>query len=175
MDQRGRAAASIARPLEAEVFAEGAWWPGAVLGWRHDESGECEAQVRVLAAGTEQELWVGLAAVRLPETGDRSGPLPESPAETVVMSRADLRGLMTAGLPGRGARRRRHASDLTAELPVLRSAEDEVGRHRAPAAGGRHRAEDDARPGPAPDLLTRPIRLSDVAAWPWSTSAAFGY
>jgi hypothetical protein len=175
MDQRGRAAASIAQPLEAEVSADGSWWPGAVLGWRHDESGGCQAQVRVLVSGAEQVRWVELAAVRLPEA---AGPSVAPPAETVVMSRVELRGLLASGSPGRAsARRRRHASDLTAELPVVRCAEEEPGRHRAPAAagaGGRHRAADDVRSTPEPDLRTRPIRLDDVAAWSWSASAAVG-
>lgn len=173
--------ASIAQPLEAEVLADGSWWPGAVLGWRHDQAGDCQAEVRVVVAGAEQVRWVELAAVRLPEPS-ASDVIPPAPAggqaaETVVMSRADLRELMATGLPVRPAgRRRRHASDLTAELPVVRCAEPgaAAGRHRAPA--GRHRATDGAeqavQPVAAPEPLTRPIRLGDVAGWSWSAAGA---
>lgn len=161
---------------------EGAWWPGAVLGWRHDESGGCEAEVRVVHAGAPQVRWVDLAAVRLPEPpAAAEAPVPgPPPAETVMMSRSELRGLLASGLPA--GRRRRHAADLTAEVPVVRWAEADAGRHRAPAAmAGRHRAGDDTgrlAPLPAPrsgglesERWTRPIRMDDVAGWPWSESA----
>ncbi|MGY1772148.1 hypothetical protein [Blastococcus sp. SYSU D00813] len=182
VDKRGRAVASIAQPLEAEVLADGSWWPGAVLGWRHDEAGVCQAEVRVVVAGAERVRWVDLTAVRLPQGPGGAGasvpPAREPAAETVVMSRADLRELMATGLPARPVRRRRHASDLTAELPAVRCAEGVAGagagRHRAPAAAGRHRAADGAeragRPA-APDPMTRPIRLDDVAGWSWGASA----
>ncbi len=181
MDQRSRAAASIAQPLEAEVLVDGVWRPGAVLGWQHDEAGRCRAQVRIDLPAAGRERLVELAAVRLPEPPAASVPVPvpvlqAAPAATVVMSRTELRELLSAGLPARSTgRRRRHASDLTAELPAVSCAEvaDGPGRHRAPApAGGRHRAGDDAVAVPARDLLTRPIRLDDVAAWPWETSSA---
>ncbi len=182
MDQRRRAVASIAQPLDAEVLVDDAWRPGAVLGWQHDDSGRCAAQVRVSLPGGAQERRVGLDEVRLPEAPGAAASSPEPPAATVVMSRVELRGLLAAGLPARAVvRRRRHGSDLTAELPVVRCAEsagapvplraaEAPGRHRAP--GGRHRAGDDVAEGASPDLLTRPIRLDDVAAWSWSTSSA---
>lgn len=175
--------ASIAQPLDAEVLAEGSWWPGAVLGWRHDEAGVCQAEVRVAVAGVERVRWVDLTAVRLPQSRDVAAspvaPTREPAAETVVISRADLGGLVAPGVPARpSARRRRHASDLTAELPVVRCAEPgpAAGRHRAPAAVGRHRAaepaERAARPAVTADPLTRPIRLGDVPAWSWAAPAA---
>ncbi|WP_029433272.1 hypothetical protein [Blastococcus sp. URHD0036] len=195
VDARGRAAASITQPLDAEVLADGAWWPGAVLGWRHDESGGCEAQVRVVRSGGPQVRWVDLRSVRLPEPTSLPPAAPagraEVPAETVMMSRSELRGLLASGpsgsaSPGTG-RRRRHAADLTAELPVIRCAEADPGRHRAPATAptavvGRHRAADETRrPASVPgarsggreaDLSTRPIRMDDVAGWPWSDVSA---
>ncbi|SEP14909.1 hypothetical protein SAMN05660991_03545 [Trujillonella endophytica] len=175
MDQPGRAAATIAQPLEAEVYVDGAWWPGAVLGWRHDETGRCEAHVRVHSAGGVRMIGVELAAVRLPEAAGGAPSVPEVPAETVVMSRAELRERLGQALPGRVAgRRRRHASDLTAELPVVRCVDGAAlaGRHRAPAFGGRHRAGGDTLPGSGPSLLTRPIRLDDVVAFSWGSSSA---
>ncbi|MGY1742591.1 MULTISPECIES: hypothetical protein [unclassified Blastococcus] len=181
VDVRGRAAVTIAQPLDAEVFVAGSWVPGAVLGWRHDEAGGCQAQVRVGQGGHRQERWVELPAVRLPERDAvpaGAAPAPAAappPAETVVMSRAELRGLLATGPAGRAAgRRRRHASDLTAELPAVRCADAAAapGRHRAPAGAGRHRADDTLAGPPAADLLTRPIRVEDVAAWSRRTSAA---
>jgi hypothetical protein len=181
---------------------QGAWWPGAVLGWRHDEAGGCEAEVRVLLEGVAQVRWVELGSVRLPEAPAaptpavpvvRAGSSVPSPAETVVMSRSELRGLLSSGLPAVPAgRRRRHAADLTAEFPAVRCAGPEAGRHRAPTrtparvtaapGGGRHRAGDDtgsvtAVPGPraggsASERWTRPIRMEDVAGWPWEPSAS---
>lgn len=183
VSERGRATASISQPLDAEVLVDGAWWPGAVLGWRHDEGGGCEAEVRLVLAGREQVRWTALAEVRLPEAGavpaadavTTGRPESSAPvAETVMMSRVELRGLLAASVPGRDpGGQRRHASDLTAELPVVRcpDAEAAAGRHRAPAAG-RHRADTAASPVPEPDLLTRPIRLDDVSAWSWSDSPA---
>jgi hypothetical protein len=194
VDARGRAAASITQPLDAEVLAEGAWWPGAVLGWRHDESGGCEAEVRVFLEGAPQVLWVDLGSVRLPEpragtTAPAAAPTGRadaapSPAETVMMSRSELRGLLASGPSGAPTgRRRRHAAELTAEFPVVRCAEVDAGRHRAPAtSAGRHRAIDEtgrlaAVPsprsgGPESERWTRPIRMDDVAGWPWSDASA---
>jgi hypothetical protein len=203
VDARGRAAASITQPLDAEVLADGAWWPGAVLGWRHDESGGCEAQVRVVLDGAPQVRWVELGSVRLPEppslsTAPAGAPAGRAemavPAETVMMSRSELRGLLASGpsvssgaaSSGTG-RRRRHAADLTAELPVVRCAEADPGRHRAPATAptvvvGRHRAVDETgrlasvptprSGGREAELWTRPIRMDDVAGWPWSDASA---
>ncbi|RBY85179.1 hypothetical protein DQ240_13225 [Blastococcus sp. TF02A-26] len=172
-----------------------------MLGWRHDESGACEAEVRVHVDGAVQVRWVDLGSVRLPEPPSvptvavpvverpqvAPGAAP-TPAETVVMSRAELRGLLSSGPSAAPApRRRRHAADLTAEFPVVRCAEPDAGRHRAPATAptpvvGRHRAGDDtgqlvavpgSRPGgPESERWTRPIRMQDVAGWPWGDSAA---
>ncbi len=57
------------------MLVDGVWVPGSMLGWRHDDTGACEAWVRP-RAGTPGVgvsgpdgggTWVGLAAVRLPE------------------------------------------------------------------------------------------------------------
>ncbi|MGY1745648.1 hypothetical protein [Blastococcus sp. SYSU D00695] len=194
----------MSQPLDAEVYVDGTWWPGAVLGWRHDRSGACEASVRALIGAAAREMWVELAAVRLPEPVPAPAAEPivarvaevgpaarlSGSVETVQMSRVELRRMLGDGLPARGvARRRRHASDLTAELPVVRCAEAE-GRHRAGVPAGRHRAGDEvpataARPGVgalagsvplagAGEPLTRPIRLGDVAGRPWSATSPLG-
>ena len=165
MDQRGRAAATIAQPLEAEVFVDGIWRPGAVLGWRHDGFGRCEASVRVHLAGGARVLGVDLAALRLPEAPGASPDVRQPPAATVVISRAALRKRLGEELPRRVVgRRRRHASDLTAELPAVRCAD-------GADIPGRHRAGDQALAEPASSLLTRPIRLVDLVAWSWGSSS----
>ena len=61
----GRAAVFTHR--SPEVYADGAWWPGSILGWRHDEAGGCQVRVRLVVAGTQETTWSDLAALRLPE------------------------------------------------------------------------------------------------------------
>ena len=125
------AAVSFGSPQDVEVLVEGAWVPGAMLGWRHDASGACEAWVRpradepgvVEGAGA----WVSLADVRLPERHLALAAEPAAPAGGGRVPRASRRS-------------RRHGGDVTAEQPAVGSAA--AGRHRAPAdtAAGRHRA-----------------------------------
>jgi hypothetical protein len=165
---------------------DGAWAPGAMLGWRVDPTDGCQALVRLRDAAPGQEAWTDLAAVRLPERHLSLAPdLAEAPAGTpgtVVMAAAG----QPAVAPGARAPRRatrRHGGDVTAEQPAVRPAA--AGRHRAPAGSGRHRAVTTEMPrvtcaapaaeapaGPAvestgePDLLTRPIRLGDLVPNP---------
>ena len=174
-------------PQDVEVLVERTWVPGSMLGWRHDDTGACEAWVRLRAdvpgvvegAGT----WVALTDVRLPERH-----------LSVAPGAAAARG---------ACRSRRHGADVTAEQPAVGAGA--AGRHRAPAgsvagsAAGRHRAVTMEMPavagGPAEgvtgqpdatvvapavggpavaapateapaagdhDMLTRPIRLGDL-------------
>jgi hypothetical protein len=184
---------SFRSPQDVEVAVDGAWVPGAMLGWRVDETGGCQALV-LLRDARGQETWTDLAAVRLPERHrSLTSAMSRAPAGapgTVVMTAVGHSAL----LPGvRGARRssRRHGGDVTAEQPAVVPAA--AGRHRAPAGSGRHRAataEMPVVPCPAPvldvvagvptgltvdlaadpagrpDLLTRPIRLGDLAPSP---------
>ena len=122
-------------PQDVEVRVDGAWVPGAMLGWRHDDTGDCEAWVQLRADGPAvvagAGTWVGLTDVRLPEPHLSLAP---SPATTAV-------GAAGAPAPsGRPRRARRHGADGTAEQPVV--APGAAGRHRAPAGdgAGRHRA-----------------------------------
>ncbi|MGY1714372.1 hypothetical protein ACI78R_07930 [Geodermatophilus sp. SYSU D01106] len=136
-----RAAVSFGSPQDVEVLVEGAWVPGAMLGWRHDATGACEAWVRLRAdvpgvvegAGT----WVGLVDVRLPE---RHLALAPAPAPEPVLDQGS--GAPVGGRrASRASRRsRRHGGDVTAEQPAVGAAG--AGRHRAPAEAvpGRHRA-----------------------------------
>jgi hypothetical protein len=157
-----------------EVFVEGAWWPGSLLGWRHDGQGACQVWVRVTVAGVDRETWTDLVGVRLPETrpapplvpdGD-IGPfaslgeelLPGASAVPLLsLSEAAAReqrvaGVLPASAPVAG--RRRHGADVTAEQPAV-PVGAAAGRHRA----GRHRAADapeepEQAPAPAPGDAT---------------------
>ncbi len=142
------ATVSFRSPQEVEVVVDGGWAPGAMLGWRHDPTGGCEAWVRLRdaaeAAAQGQERWVDLAAVRLPERHlslaltPAAAPSDDAPGPvTVAMPAVDpsaaTRGARTSRRPGR-----RHGGDVTAEQPAVGSAA--MGRHRAPDDPGRHRA-----------------------------------
>ncbi|PRY48746.1 hypothetical protein LY71_108124 [Geodermatophilus tzadiensis] len=168
-------------PQDVEVLLDGAWVPGGMLGWRHDDAGGCQALVRArderpgpLPAADGEGRWIDLAAVRLPErhlalagaapgasaTGavavPASGP---APAPTVAM---------TAVQPGGRTRRagRRHGGDVTAEQPAAGSVT--AGRHRAPADTGRHRALTVEMPA----LTAASAPVADAAAAPAAVPAA---
>jgi hypothetical protein len=158
------ATVSFRSPQDVEVAVGGAWFPGAMLGWRHDPAGGCAARVRLRDAGEEQDTWVDLAAVRLPERHlSLARPPAPSPAGAPAVARTgtpsgDVPGPVTVAMPavgrpvassgavpgaGSGARPawravRRHGGDVTAEQPSVGPAIP--GRHRAPADSGRHRA-----------------------------------
>ncbi|MGY1784565.1 hypothetical protein [Geodermatophilus sp. SYSU D00698] len=176
------AAVTFRSPQDVEVLVDGAWVPGAMLGWRHDATGGCEARVRLRDAGVavgEQEAWVDLVAVRLPErhltlaSGRADGAADA--AGTVVMPAVGPRAVVPGARPARRGVRR-HGGDVTAEQPAV--APSAVGRHRAPGGSGRHRAATAEMPvvtcpAPAggavadePDMLTRPIRLGDLVPHP---------
>jgi hypothetical protein len=156
-----RAAVFTQQLQNVEVFLEGGWRPGALLGWRHDGGGTCEVWVRVTVDGADRETWTDLAEVRLPEP--RSVPAPDagahpfaglaeellpgaSAAPLLSLSEAAAREQRVAGVlsstgPGVPRRRRRHGGDVTAEMPAVHG-DAEAGRHRASAVAGRHRAVD---------------------------------
>ncbi|SDC81043.1 hypothetical protein SAMN05660690_2649 [Geodermatophilus telluris] len=149
-----RASVVFRAPQDVEVLLDGTWVPGAMLGWRHDEAGGCEALVRSrddrsgpLPAADGEGRWLDLAAVRLPE---RHLALAGEPG---AASAADATVSVSTGVPvsaptvamavvepvGRPRRAgRRHGGDVTAEQPAVGVVT--AGRHRAPADSGRHRA-----------------------------------
>jgi hypothetical protein len=175
-----RAAVFSQQSQRCEVFVEGVWWPGSLLGWRHDGAGACAMWVRVTVAGVERETWSDLADVRLPEAWPTPVLVPDSgvdpfaglgeellpgaaAAPLLSLSEAAAReqrvaGVLSAPAPAAGRRRRRHGGDVTAEQPAVHG--PSAGRHRA----GRHRAADgatqagearDAEPSDATVLLPR--------------------
>ena len=50
-----RAAVFTQQSQNVEVFLEGDWRPGALLGWRHVGGGSCEVWVRVTVDGADRE------------------------------------------------------------------------------------------------------------------------
>lgn len=149
-----------------EVFQAGAWWPGELLGWRHDESGACQVQVRVVLGGRAESAWMDLSTLRLPERRLSVAPGPSLPVDAArppSRSGATLRDVSapvdlsaTVSLPmirersaNHPAGGRRRAPE-TGAVPVMDGARTAVeapaspsrGRHRAPADPGRHRRAD---------------------------------
>ncbi|TFV52594.1 hypothetical protein E4P41_21540, partial [Geodermatophilus sp. DF01-2] len=145
-----RAAIFTQQSQSVEVFVEDGWWPGSILGWRHDGGGRCAVWVRVAVAGVDREVWTDLADLRLPEARPVPAMVPTTGPDLVPgaaellpgaaatprlsLSEAAAREQMVAGvLPpsaSGGARRRRHGGDVTAELPVVADGAT-AGRHRA--------------------------------------------
>jgi hypothetical protein len=121
-------------PQDVEVRVGGGWVPGAMLGWRHDDTGDCEAWVQLRTDGPAVVAgagsWVGLTDVRLPEPHLSLAPPPATAARPAGVHSG----------PGRPGRARRHRAEGTAEQYVV--APGAAGRHRAPARddAGRHRA-----------------------------------
>jgi hypothetical protein len=136
-----RAAVFTSSPQSVEIYERGAWWPGSMLGWRHDNSGTCQAWVRVEFAGVVEDAWVDLALLRLPESrADRHLTLARQPKGAAAVTRSDRSE--SASRP----------SDVTQtqHLPLVREgAAPAVGR-RVPPTGGRRRApETGEMPAPA--------------------------
>jgi hypothetical protein len=165
-------------PQSVEIYERGAWWPGSMLGWRHDKNGACQAWVRVEFAGVVEDAWVDLTLLRLPEaTRERHLTLAreprgvlarpgeaataERPSELTQTQHLPLvreTGTPAAGrhVPPTGGRRR---APETAERPATPASPPAVtpaaearplGRHRAPAEVGRHRAADTGLLTPVP-------------------------
>lgn len=161
-----RAAIFNSRPQAVEVFQAGAWWPGELLGWRHDESGACQVQVRVVVDGRGESAWMDLTSLRLPERrlSVASGPsLPADAERSLSRGSAILRDVSaptdlsaTVSLPmirerspnhPAGGRRRAPETGALPAIPVGAGATEATaprsgGRHRAPADPGRHRRAD---------------------------------
>ena len=61
-------------PLPVEVVHDAVWYPGVLLGWRHEADGSCSARVRFVVGGLKRSAWLPLADLRLAE------PTPADPA-----------------------------------------------------------------------------------------------
>jgi hypothetical protein len=165
-----RAAVFTSQPQAVEVYQSGAWWPGELLGWRHDADGGCQVWVRVVLGGIEESAWTDLTALRLPErhlgvapqADSVRGPATQEMAATRVSPAArpatPARDLSeTASLPllrdrsvspahstggSRPSGGRRRAPEEGSTAPRTAPSAGAAGRHRAPADPGRHRAAD---------------------------------
>lgn len=158
-----RAAVFTSPSQSVEVFLEGDWWPGSILGWRHDGGGACEVWVRVTVMGADRETWTDLAEVRLPEARPAPALVPDagaapfagvaeellpgaSAAPLLSLSEAAAReqrvaGVLDTSVPATPRRRGRHGGDVTAEMPAVHGGVV-AGKHRASGVAGRHRAVD---------------------------------
>ena len=127
-----RAAVFTSQPQSVEVYQSGAWWPGELLGWRHDDAGTCQVWVRVVLGGVEESAWTDLATLRLPERHLSIAPGPTAAGAPATVASA-----------GRGSARLRDVSagiDLssTVSLPMVRERSPNHpagGRRRAPETG----------------------------------------
>ena len=191
-----RAAVFTREPQEVEVYHDGVWWPGSLLGWRHDAHGSCQVWVRFSLGGTESTAWTDLDTLRLPGAASAAGagqgaPRPgalsdDTMVANAVVDPAATRQMQRVGGATDGSRRSgRPAVPVSAPSREKRSDEAgwrraaaEVGggrgaapgRHRAPAAasgGGRHRAADTgAFPAVADVGPVSEPAVPDRASWP---------
>jgi hypothetical protein len=132
-----RAAVFTSQPQAVEVYQSGAWWPGELLGWRHELDGGCQVWVRVVLGGVEESAWTDLSALRLPERHLAVASTPSADADPVTREAPVTR--VAPAVPGPVVDR-----DLaeTASLPLVRDlavapAQSAVDVRRA---GGRRRA-----------------------------------
>jgi hypothetical protein len=142
-----RAAVFTSSPQDVEVYRDGAWWAGSLLGWRHDSAGACQVWVRAAVRGVDETSWLPLDLLRLPEpAAQRHLSLVGAPAAQT--DDAALTGTMAAirAVPAPRARTRPGADGridptATTGMPVVRDLPE---RRSAPAAsdrpGGRRRA-----------------------------------
>ncbi len=176
------------QPQVVEVYRSGTWWPGELLGWRHDELGACQVQVRMTVRGLAETGWTELAALRLPEVPVAAPVEQQAPARPA--SRAVWRAVAdvetTASLPlardhavtevahPRSGGRRRAPDDVVVRRASASSVPVPVpGRHRAASAdpdAGRHRAADTELfsaivDEPAPSSRQRRDDLLATATW----------
>ncbi|MGY1813525.1 hypothetical protein [Blastococcus sp. SYSU D00820] len=65
-------------PQPVEVHHAGTWYPGVLLGWRHEADGTCRMRVRCVVGGLRHSFWSDLSALRLPGT-PVAAPAPRAP------------------------------------------------------------------------------------------------
>lgn len=138
-----RAAVFTNQSQDVEVYQDGVWWPGSLLGWRHDTNGSCQVWVRIRIGGSESTVWTELHALRLPD------PAPDRAVAPVSPSWAERAPVVSEAPATRELQKiddRAPAADVPPWRRAAARAEQVAtpGRHRAPAApgAGRHRAAD---------------------------------
>ena len=57
----------LAEPIPVEFPYAGGWYPGVLLGWRHDGAHDCRIRVRCVVGGLRRTTWMTLADLRLPD------------------------------------------------------------------------------------------------------------
>lgn len=139
-----RAAVFSNQSQDVEVYQDGVWWPGSLLGWRHDTHGSCQVWVRIRIGGSESTVWTELDALRLPDAAPQRAVEPAAAPSwaeraSVVPEVSVTRELQK--VDDRGA-----AGDVPSWRRAAARTEQVAtpGRHRAPApaGAGRHRAAD---------------------------------
>jgi hypothetical protein len=141
-----RAAVFTTSSQSVEIYERGAWWPGSMLGWRHDSGGTCQVWVRVEFAGVVEDAWVDLTLLRLPQpAADRHHALAREPKGASSGGRRAVRSQPVD--PGSEVTQTQH-------LPLVREGAASTTGSRPPRAGGRRRApetaEQSAPAGPTP-------------------------
>jgi hypothetical protein len=121
-----------------------------MLGWRHDNSGSCQAWVRVEFAGVVEDAWVDLTLLRL----------PQSQADRHLVLAREPKG---AAAGTRGAARRQSATQTseftqTQHLPLVREGAAPAAGRRVPPTGGRRRAPET---GEQPTASTAPQSVAE--------------
>jgi hypothetical protein len=71
-------------PQPVEVFHRGVWYPGELLGWRHEDDGRCRARVRCVVDGLRHTAWMDLIDLRLPLPAAAQAPAAPAPARPPV-------------------------------------------------------------------------------------------
>lgn len=124
---QSRAAVFSSRPQDVEVYQEGAWRAGSLLGWRHESDGSCQVWVRTGVGRAERASWTALDLLRLPEvasvarvSGGESGAGGRGAAVDAVLTGAvsALRAVPVPA-PRRSVEPRSASSEPTAAMDLL--------------------------------------------------------
>ena len=155
-----RAAVFTSSPQSVEIYERGAWWPGSMLGWRHDSGGTCQAWVRVEFAGVVEDAWVDLTLLRLPESSaERHLALAREPKGAAAVSRgtrAEARAEAAPGAPRSPRRSTCPSSGRAVPLPP-------VGTFRRPVVDGARRRPRSSRRWQPPRRRSRRVRSAGTA------------
>ena len=56
-------------PIAVEFPYAGGWYPGLLLGWRHESPHDCRIRVQCVIGGLRRTTWMTLPDLRLPQPG----------------------------------------------------------------------------------------------------------